>query len=186
MEDENEEEVKELCAIWSAVSEPRWALHMCDKQVWRRKASSCSKLRLALGMRQFVRRMWRRFTINKKVGQIGLGRCGKRKARRDRRWLATRVSVLKGAGASILRGEVRRLGESFRRILGKWNAQQGASAKVRDCYSEVEQEDEGRLTIAHEIFEEEHGHPEADRCISRRTGWDHFVVRVSSVSLLPA
>ena len=36
IEEENEEEVEELSFVPSAVSEPRWALHMCDNKCWRR------------------------------------------------------------------------------------------------------------------------------------------------------
>ena len=42
-----------------------------------------------------------------------------------------------------------------------------ANVKVGVCYGEVEQEDEGRLSVALDIFEEVHGLPEADHCTSR-------------------
>ena len=39
-EEENEEEVKESCAIPSAVTEPHWDLHMCNYKCGEKKASS--------------------------------------------------------------------------------------------------------------------------------------------------
>ena len=61
-----------------------------------------------------------------------------------------------------------------------------ASAKKRECYDEVEQEDEDRQSIAQDIFAEEHGLPEAAHRTSRRTGRSHLVVRVPFLSLIPS
>ena len=55
-----------------------------------------------------------------------------------------------------------------------------ASAKVRECYHEVEQEDEGRQSIAQDMLGEERRLPEVDHCASRRAGRGHFVVRMPS------
>ena len=45
MVEEDKEGVEELNFVPSAVSEPRWSLHMCDNRCWG-KASSSSKLRI--------------------------------------------------------------------------------------------------------------------------------------------
>ena len=45
VEEENEDEMEEPSFVSSAVSEPRWALHMCDGECGE-KARSSSKLRL--------------------------------------------------------------------------------------------------------------------------------------------
>ena len=47
------------------------------------------------------------------------------------------------------------------------------SAKLRECYSEVEQEDDERQSICAADSAEEHGLPEADRRASRRTCRGH-------------
>ena len=53
---------------------------------------------------------------------------------------------------SILRGEVRRWGELFQIILKNGMLSILASAKVRECYGEVEQEDESRQSIVQDIL----------------------------------
>ena len=55
------------------------------------------------------------------------------------------------------------------------------SKKLRECYSEVEQEDEERKSIVQQINAGEHGHLEPDHRASRRTGRGHIVVGVPSL-----
>ena len=130
-QDVDDEEMEELSCIPSAVSEPRWALHMCDSKSskegfkfyqlaaivmegggahtinqckqcynvmglkrgerevtaprWREvieEKALRGKLWAAFVMEQIARRMLEHFTIKKSVGQISLGRCGKRSYRR--------------------------------------------------------------------------------------------------------
>ena len=57
---------------------------------------------------------------------------------------------------------------------------------LRECYSEVEQEDDERQSICAADSAEEHGLPEADRRASRRTCRCHVVVCVPSVSSVSA
>ena len=61
-----------------------------------------------------------------------------------------------------------------------------ASAKVRESYSEVQQEDEGPAEYYAGYFEEQHRLTDADHCTNRRSGRSHTVELVSSLSLFRA
>ena len=56
------------------------------------------------------------------------------------------------------------------------------SAKLQECHSEVKQEDDERKSIVQQIMPKSKAHYSA----SRRTGRGHVVLRVSSLSALPA
>ena len=66
-------------------------------------------------------------------------------------------------------------------FLGNGKLSVWASVKVRECFSVVEQEDEGRESIAQDILRE-HGPLEADHRTSGRTGSGPLVVCVPSLS----
>ena len=60
------------------------------------------------------------------------------------------------------------------------------SVKVRECYKEVEQEDEDRQGTVQDILLKKHGLLEADHRASRRRGRDHFVVCMPSLPPISA
>ena len=105
----------------------------------------------AFAMGQLVSKMWERFTLKKMRGPDQFWQIRKRKGkteltadgnRRRRMKKNLNSSDLRCEGTlipSILRGEVRRWVNYL------------ASGKVRERYSEVELEDEGRESIAQDI-----------------------------------
>ena len=125
------------------------------------------KLSVALGMQQYLRRMWELFTDKKSMGQSSLVGCGKeRQEGIQGNWqkespfkqyleLVKRGSDLSCDGGSMCRAyNAGRSGweshkEEFQKDggLSVW-----ASMKVKECYDKVESEDTGRLSVAQDIL----------------------------------
>ena len=59
------------------------------------------------------------------------------------------------------------------------------SVEARECCSEVEQEDDGRQSIAQNILQKSTDFLEADHRAGRRTGRGHFVECVLSLPPIP-
>ena len=60
------------------------------------------------------------------------------------------------------------------------------SMKVKECYEKVASEDIGRLSIAQDILAQKRRFSDKNHC-ARQWSWrNHLVVRVPSLSLLPA
>ena len=117
------------------------------------------------------------------VGTIRrLGRCRTCEAFRNGRQVATPDAAQGGARAvcgpslTCASGRCAHAGRSgdwasdLEVFLGQGKLSAWTSVKVRECYSEVEQEDEDRQSIVQDILRKSTGLPEADHRASRRTG----------------
>ena len=154
------------------------------KEMIRQKASR--ELLAAFGVDDFLRKMWERFTVKKacrtvleeaaRVAQLGIdGSWQKESLYKEELEFLRVVEDLRFDGSSVRK--VFRAGKE-----GDWEKvfvrndkfSAWTSVKVRECYSEVEQEDEGRLSIAQGIL------PKSTDFLrhrtSRLTGRSHIVV----------
>ena len=120
------------------------------------------RLWAAFGMEQFVRIMWERFSCSvggrgKMKGKLEQTATGRRRRRTKNCLNLSRTAVTCVVKGNCCVGHTKRgsqeIGKNYLEVyleddvLRLW-----ASVKVRECYNEVDSEDEGRTGIAQEIL----------------------------------
>ena len=114
-------------------------------------------------------RSWQMQKVSGEMEQTG----GNSKRRTGRSSSSSSTEMIYNTGKS---GD----GENYlEEISGNGKLSVWTSVKVRECYSEVERDDEGHSA-------EKHGLLEAHHRASRRTGRSHLVVSVPSLPAIPA